>query len=199
MILQSVNLGTSPVPTLGVWQGNLGHLTKINQSASPSLLTTAPQPTEPLPAADIIARRRRRCGTRGAMRNVRPRSPPSSGPARCRQKRCQYRTQPLAAKPTSFCISIRRHAPLPENPIVSSPQARHATRKITHYSEICQGLVDRPAPKLPSRRFPRWTSRRAFHAFQTLGGDPAEPGKSGGDHSREGFMDRMVDLHETFR
>lgn len=99
---------SSPVPTLSVWQGNHSHHDSSSRAA-PSRITTTHRPTEPSPTANIVPRRRRRCGTRGAISNVPPRSPPSSGPARCRQKNDAANLHTPLLR-----TSIRRHGPLPQ-------------------------------------------------------------------------------------
>lgn len=128
------------------------------------------------------------CGTRGAMRNVRPRSSMS---AIIRPGAMQAKTQQsIGRTPVSthlFCAyQIRPTCPLSESFVVSfpMPDTRRHPENHTLLRDM-PGAGDRPAAGAetpPSRRFPPWAQRSAFHAFQTLGDDdPAEPGKSGGE------------------
>lgn len=137
-------------------------------------------------------RRRRRCGTRGAMRNVRPRSPPSSGPARCRQKRCQYRTQPLAAKPTSFCISNTPTCPPSRKSVPSSllPRPDTPPGKSPITPRYARGWMIARGRNSLLEDFRVGRCAAHFMLSRVLVMIPQKPGKSGGDHSREGFMDR---------
>lgn len=157
------------MPTLSVWQGNHSH----HDSSSPAAHHASqrpigpqnhrqPQTLYPVAVAGVALGRHAQCPAPvsaiiwpGAMQAKKRRSQPTH---------------------TSFAhINTPTWPPSP-NVVVSSPQSPDATRKITHYSEICQGLeiARRRNSLLEDFR----VGRSAFHAFQTLGDDPAEPGKS---------------------